>query len=353
MAKSIGPLALAAALACAPAPGRCAGSQRPAGLYVWGEAVEMTDGRADRGEPDSDAQDRLLRACLEGPLRIRRLHFLADPGSWDAGSVDRLLRAAAAAGIEVYAVPPGGMQDAWAGPFLRTGRADPRPVLAWVRSVLARGAPGAKFAGVQLDVEPHRARARRLLLFRPTAWDERGGGLSGSPRNRAIASEYLALLDAVRAELSRIEPRPRLAATIPTWLDGEDLSSPDGNGGESWARLVQSRADFVTLMDYVGRGGESGAARAAEAIESEIAAGPVEILLETASPGMRRGAPRRGETLYGGGEAGLLDVVRRLEERFAGHPNFLGCAVHHYRNAYGSGAPGWPPHGGGSREGRH
>ena len=171
MANRVGTAALAAAIACAAAPARGAAPARAAGLYVWGEAAAMTDGRPDRGLSDPDAQDRLLGACLEGPLPVRRLHFLSDPDSWDGNSVDRLLLRAAASGIEVYAVPPGGMQDAWARPLLRTGRADPGPVLAWVRSVVARGVPGARFTGVELDIEPHRARARSFLRFRRTAWD--------------------------------------------------------------------------------------------------------------------------------------------------------------------------------------
>ena len=94
------------------------------GMYVWEEAVGMTNGRLDEGVSDAEAQDRLLRLCQSGPLDIRRLYFLADPASWSEPSLRSFLADARARGIDVYAVPVGAIQDAWIRPFRFHRRCD-------------------------------------------------------------------------------------------------------------------------------------------------------------------------------------------------------------------------------------
>jgi len=190
----LGACALSAALlAAAAATASDVPRQTGAGLYVWGPAIAMTDGRENGGVDDAEEQDRFLGFCVEGPLRVRRVYFLAEPGAWDPRSVARLLRRSRESGIEVYAVPPGGMQDRWAAPLRRTGEGDCGPLLRFTHEIAAAGEPGARFSGVQLDIEFHRARARKLLLFRARVWDDDASGLAGSSRNRGTASAFLAL----------------------------------------------------------------------------------------------------------------------------------------------------------------
>ena len=140
----------------------------------------------------------------------------------------------------------------------------------------------------------------------------------------------------------------KLAATVPTWFDG-DLDSGcyrlDYAGKrQSLAYHVMDRVDFVTLMNYVDGATWDSQERAWRDIANEVVYGPVEAIFETAPAYDNGDHPSPDETLADGGEARYLFLRQRLEERFAGDTNFLGCALHHYRKSYGAGSPGWPLH---------
>lgn len=320
------------------------------GLYVWDEAVLMTNGRLDGGIADSEAQERLLRLCSEGPLEVRRLYFFADPSAWDRDSLRSFLAAARARGIDVYAVPSGALQDDWVRPFRLSRRCDDGAVLAWVRAILDfdAGAGEARFAGVQLDIEPHGARSRDILLRYRVVWRSGRGGLRGERRNRRLALEYLRLIDRVKELLSTSTPRLALSATLPTWFDRDDgeesFRLAAGGVEKAFIHHVQDRVDSVTLMNYLDGSDPASLGRAVKDIAGEVRYGPVEALFETSPPDPRGESLRPSETVYEEGERGLLALMRRLKTEFEGQPNFLGSAAHYYLHSYGAGAAGWPRH---------
>ncbi len=338
-----GRLPVALLLAASPA---FAGS----GMYVWDEAVGMTNGRPDGGVSDATAQERVLRVCRDGPLDVRRLYFLADPSAWNESSLRSFLAEARARGIDVYAVPVGAIQDAWIRPFRLHRRCDHEAVLAWVREILEFDARGgeARFAGVQLDIEPHGARSRDFLFRYRPVWRSGRGGLRRDRRNQGLAREYLGLLDRVRECLDGAHPRHALAVTLPTWLDRDDGEESyrlrHGSEDKAFIHHVQDRVDFVTLMNYMDGSNRDSAGHAWDDIADEVRYGPAESLFETSPPDPRGVSLLPGETLYEEGEMGLLDLARQLSEAAREQPNFLGCAVHHYQHAYGGGAAGWPRH---------
>jgi hypothetical protein len=316
------------------------------GLYVWGEAAAMVDAAAAEGATDEERQTRFLEFCRA--YGVRRVHFLADPRTWDERSLTLLLNRARQLSLEVFALAPGGLQSDWIASFRWTGRCKHRVVLDWIEAVVRFNAahPDGAFAGVQLDIEPHRA-GRSLILRRDKPmWDAEAGGLLASERNRRIAEQYLDLLDAVGARIRGLDPPVRFAATIPTWFDRdtprESYVLEHGGARQTLASLIQRRVDFVTLMDYLDGSGSDGADAAWSEIEQELDAGPVEALFETAPPRKGRKHPKPAETLFEEGETALFKMCEALRDRFADEPNYLGCAAHYYLHAVGSGLRGWP-----------
>lgn len=312
------------------------------GLYVWGPAVEMTDGRG-KGRVDQAEQHRLLEFCRA--RGIVRLYLLADPESWDAASLGALLHRAKSLGIDAYAVPPAAVQDAWVRPLRFLRRCDHGVVVRWAEAVRRQGG----FAGVQLDLEPHDARSGLVLWGNRTGrtlWRYGTGGLLRDPRNRRLASEFLSLLDRLRERLEPSSGGLRVAVTLPTWFDRDDAQESYrfeyGGAVRVLAHHVQDRADFVTLMNYLDGSTPESLERGWRDISGEVAYGPVESLFETAPPGPGTASPRPEQTLFEEGEARYLMLRAWLEGWYAGHPNFLGCGAHHYREAYGAGLPGWP-----------
>ena len=310
----------------------------------------MTDGRPDAGVSDAEAQERLLRLCRTGPLDVRRLYFLADPAAWDAASLRSFLRAARGRGVEVYAVPSGALQDVWVRPFRLRRRCDHDAVLGWIQAILDfdTGEGEARFAGVQLDIEPHGARSRDFFFRYRTVWRNGRGGLRGDRRNRRLATEYLDLLGLVRERLSATAPRHALAVTLPTWLDRDD-------GEESYVlryagvekaliHHVQDRVNFVTLMNYLDGTDRESLRHLWDDIAGEARYGPTESLFETSPPDAKGRSLLPRETLYEEGEDGLVALGRTLAAEAAGQGHFLGIAAHHYLHAYGGGAEGWPRH---------
>ncbi len=310
------------------------------GLYVWDAAVSMTDGRGE----DEAEQRALVEFCRAPGVDVRRLYFLVDFERSVPASLDGLLQQAAEAGIRVFALHPGSLQDTWVRPFPASRACDHAAVLEWVERVLGynelREESERRFSGIQLDIEPHLARSRS-----GTVWRERGVGL-GSKRNARLAAEFLELLDRIRERMRAADSALQLVVTIPTWFDQH-------GGGESYrlhydgeqkllAFHVMDRADYVTLMDYVGNASSAAVRRAVDNVKDELAYGAVEVLFETSKLGGR--GPRRGVTLYGRGEDAYFELCRRIEQEFGGTENWVGCAAHHYLSAYGSGKRGWPRH---------
>lgn len=338
------PLFLLGALAAFLAFGRQpAGAQEVVGLYVWGDALSMSHGAAT--PPGTDDEERARLFAFARSHGIRRLYVALDPRACRREAVAALLSEARALGIGVFAVPPAAVIEAWIAPFPRGGGTDPRAVLAWLDAVLdLPRVDGPGFTGIQLDAEPHAARARsRVLGLRRPVWKRARPGDLSHPTNLRLAERLVELLDAIASRLRETAEGSRFAVTIPHWFDGRLPGRSFlmlENGHEvTLAERVQARADFVTVMDYVDpRTDRSVLFRN---VAEEIGRGPTEVLLETAPP--RRGTgPRPGETLHRGGEASLKRMCRALDDEFARNENYLGCAAHAYLASFGSGEPGWP-----------
>ncbi len=307
-------------------------------LYVWRPAAAMTDGRVRDGVTDFEEQKRLIRFCTDSAVAVDRLYFLLDPKDVDTGSLSTLLRQANEAGIQVYAVPRGSIQEDWIRPFRTRQPADHQVVLDWVSWIHrfndGRTEPG--FTGINLDIEPHRASP----VGGKPLWKKKRKGLSDSKTNKRIARAYLDLLDRVSSAKKKLT----LAVTIPAWYDGN--SQPKlfrltaGGKRKTWANHIQDRVDFVALMGYTDAREEGGKDRLLRHVTGEIAYGPTEVLMETS----RQGRSGKGHTLYEEGEKALLKLERLLQKKFGRQPNFLGTGVHHYRDAYGSGRRKWPAH---------
>jgi LmbE family N-acetylglucosaminyl deacetylase len=313
-----------------------AGAYEPsASLVVWGPAIGMADptlGEARTG--------RLITVCRD--LGVSRIHWMVDPGRQDPDGIRRFLRRTAAAGVDVYALTPGTLQQHWIAPFRKDGHADHVVVIGWIERVLNLEDldSGARFAGLLLDIEPYHARPpgawRRV-------WKTSSGGLL-HPRNRAIALEYLALIDAVGARLGDDPSRPVLGVAIPTWWDGVDEHADFRIEVEGTSRTlaahVQARVDFVAVMAYRDGADDDSRQRIVDDVRREIARGPTEVLLETARPG--RDGPARHETVHHGGVRRLQELRDLLHDRFGNQDGFRGVGYHAYLDAVGAGTRRWP-----------
>jgi hypothetical protein len=300
----------------------------------------MTDGRSQDGVTDHEEQKALIRFCTDPAVAAMRLHFLVDPNKVDTGSLATFMRQATDAGIDVFAVPRGSIQDEWIQPLRTKQPANHQVVLDWISWIhrFNAGHPEAGFAGINLDIEPHRASP----VGGKPLWKKKREGLSDSKTNRRIALEYLDLLD-----LAILDKRAlSLAVTIPAWYDGNSKPKPfrlsAGGKRQSWASHIQDRVDFVSLMAYTDASEDNGKDRLVRHVAGEIEYGPTEVLMETS----RQGRSGKAHTLYEEGEKTLLKLERQLAKKFGKQPNYLGTGVHHYLDAYGSGRRKWPEHGG-------
>lgn len=319
---------------------------RPGSLYIWWEAMQMVNGAIDGGVTDHQAQDRLISFCKASEVGIDRLYFLSVPSESDPGSLARFLAEAGQAGLHVYAVPRGRIQHRWIRPLQQEGGCDHRTVLAWVDQVIAFNDSNrqARFAGIQLDIEPHNARP--VEGGRPL-WRKNRQGLRNSRINRKIAGEYLELLDRIGERISASGSGLRLAVTLPPWLDRHDEKASYrleyGGNEKVWIHHVMDRVDHVTLMNYVNGYSRKSRRRAWRAVAGEISYGRCDVLFQTARP--TRSGPTRRSTVYFGGEKRYLYLKRLLERKYSGSRNYMGCGAHYYLYAYGSGRRGWPRHG--------
>ncbi|ANM29333.1 hypothetical protein ABI59_06595 [Acidobacteria bacterium Mor1] len=296
------------------------------GLFVWQPATGMTDGDAG----DFRQQQELIRFCSHPDVDVHRLYLLFDPDAQDPASRRALITAADALDIGVWALNPGSLQHRWASTLKRGRPADHQAVLDWLDGVLAyqRAAPReARLVGVQLDIEPHRARRGHRRI-----WRDRQGGLRHRG-NRRVAQQFVELLGRVRERLDQSGTGLRLAVSLPTWYDRNDDEESFMLGGKSLAQHVQDRADLVTLMAYVDDASRESLRRVLDSIEDELEYGPVEIAFETA-----RGAD---PSLYRSGVRELERLRRRTTEALRGRRHLVGTAVHHYGDAYGSDRRRW------------
>ena len=298
-------------------------------MYVWRPAAAMTDGQSQDGVTDYEEQKRLIRFCTDPAVAVDRLYFLVDPNKADIGSLATLMRQTADAGIEVFAVPRGSIQDDWIKPLKMKQPADHLVVLdwiAWIRDFNGQY-PESRFAGINLDIEPHQASP----VGGKPLWKKKRQGLSDSKTNRRIALEYLDLLDLADVEKQELP----LAVTIPTWYDGNGRSKlfrlTAGGKRKTFSAHIQDRVDFVALMAYTDIREEGGKDRLMRHVAGEMEYGPIEVLMETS---------RQVRS-----EKALLKLERQVTKKFGKQPNFLGTGVHHYRDAYGSGRRKWPLHG--------
>jgi len=300
----------------------------------------MTDGQSQDGVTDYEEQKALIRFCTEPAVEVDRLYFLVDPDKVEPGSLATFLRQSTDAGIQVFAVPRGSIQDEWILPLRTKQPADHQIVLDWVSWIhrFNDGHPEARFAGINLDIEPHRASP----VGGKPLWKKKREGLSDSKTNRRIALSYLDLLDKVASSRSGLT----LAVTIPAWYDGnskpKSFRLTAGGKRQSWASHIQDRVDFVSLMAYTDAREDNGKDRLVRHVAGEIDYGPTELLMETS----RQGRSGKAHTLYEEGEKAMIKLERHLHKKFGKQPNFLGTGVHHYRDTYGSGRRKWPEHGG-------
>ncbi len=305
-------------------------------MYVWRPAAVMTDGRLQDGVTDFEQQKALIRFCADPAVAVSRLYVLVDPARVDPGSLATFLRLSADAGIQIFAVPRGSIQNDWIKPLRMKQPADHLVILDWLAWICDFNAKHSetRFAGINLDVEPHRASPAGGKPL----WKKKRHGLSDSKTNRRIAWEYLELLDLVTLEKHDLA----LAVTIPSWYDGN--SEPEwfrlsaGGKRKTFAAHIQDRVDFVTLMGYTDATEKDGKDRMVRHVAGEISYGPTEVLLETS----RQGRSGRTHTLYEEGQNALLRLERHLEHCFKGQSTFLGTGIHHYLNAFGSGRRKWP-----------
>lgn len=193
-----------------------------------------------------------------------------------------------AAGIAVEAL---GGEQRWA-------TTDRGGMLAFVRSArrYQRGAaPGARLAGIHVDVEPYGL----------PAWDRR--------RHRSKRS-YVASLRAARRAAG---PLP-LAADIPFWFDGTRL------GGRSLAEATIAATDSVTIMAYRDSADEV----------IDVARREVRIAGERgkrATVGVETGDyDPPSITFFQEGRAALALALAAVDARLDARPGFGGTAVHHY-----------------------
>jgi hypothetical protein len=207
------------------------------------------------------------------------------------GGLDAKVREAVAAltarGIAVEAL---GGEQRWA----TTQRGG---LLAFVRSAVRyqRAAPpGARLAGIHLDVEPYGL----------PAW--------GRDQGR-VARSLIASLRAARRAAGGLP----LAADLPYWFDGIR------HGRRSLAEAAIAATDATTIMAYRDSSdGIVAAARREVAIAGELG--------RRTTIGVETGAVRpRSVTFHEEGAAALARALTAVRARFAGHRGFGGTAVHH------------------------
>lgn len=189
---------------------------------------------------------------------------------------------------------------------LPSGRADALAMIDRVLAYNAAAAPGERFDGISLDIEPH-------VL---DAWDE---------RRDELLVDFLELSAALQARV-RAAPQPvPLGAAIPFWLDGIVLEWRGRR--EAASAHAMALYDYVALMDYRNRadGGDGIVAHARDEMAQARAAGRTVVI------GLEVAPNELAKVTFDGLRRDDLDREMAATARsFAAEPAFGGFAIHHY-----------------------
>ncbi|NUS38900.1 MAG: hypothetical protein HOQ02_07745 [Lysobacter sp.] len=182
--------------------------------------------------------------------------------------------------------------------------------LAMLRRVLdynAAAPAGARFDGINYDIEPH------LLAD----WDSHRDALL-----QGFVDMTAAFVDARRAAGQRLPIGP----AMPFWWDG--ISLPTARGARPVSELVADLCDYVALMDYRNHaeGSDGIVAHAADEMRYAERTGKQVVVGLELTPG----EPAK-ITFAGRGEADLAREMDATARAFGDSPAFAGFALHHYR----------------------
>lgn len=207
--------------------------------------------------------------------------YLYAQGGFDA-KVRNAIAALTARGIAVEAL---GGEQRWA----TTQRSGMLRFVGAARHYQRSAPPGARLAGIHVDVEPHALRA----------WDRDPDRVSRS------------LVRALRAARRAAGPLP-LAADIPFWYD------------RGMARRVIAATDATTIMAYRDSGPEVvDVARREVRLAGELG--------RTATVGVETAEVRpRSISFFEEGRGALIEAIAGIRSDLGAEPGFGGVAVHHY-----------------------
>ena len=290
-------LALAGGARAAPAAGDRA-------VWVWErESYAMVESQA--------AADRAFAFMHARGIDVLYLYADAWQGRTlvadDAAAYRRFIARAHAEGLRVYALL--GSAALHTEEYVLPARR--RQARAMFRRVLdynAAAAPGARFDGVNYDIEPH-------LL---DAWDT---------RREALLRGFLDMA----ADFDRLRRRagqPNLAVgpAMPFWWDNIRIAWRGRT--RPMSEHVADLGDYVALMDYrnAADGRDGIVAHAREEMAYAARAGRKVVIGLDFTPG---DPPKT--SFHGLGEADLARTLAATAQAYAGDPAFGGFAFHHYR----------------------
>ncbi|MGN6514100.1 MAG: hypothetical protein ACTHKZ_11100 [Lysobacteraceae bacterium] len=192
--------------------------------------------------------------------------------------------------------------------YVRPGRrADAVAMLQRVLDYNAAAPAGARFDGVNYDIEPH-------LL---DDWSGHRADLL-----QGFVDMTRAFADA-RAAAGQALP---IGPAMPFWWDG--ITLPADGGARPVSELVADLTDYVALMDYRNHadGGDGIVSHAEDEMRYAARTGKRVVVGLELTPG----EPAK-ITFDGLREADLAREMAATERAFAGSPAFAGFALHHYR----------------------
>ena len=166
-----------------------------------------------------------------------------------------------------------------------------------------------RFDGLHFDVEPHGLRHDRGYLY---DWHQ---------DNAAIWSEYIALLECCQGEVDNYNTTHtdiKFSADIPCWYDSD---SHPGTANE-----VQSRVDYVTIMDYRDSAARIISGAAQEIINGNTLGKDVVIGVETLE------VPPPSITFYQEGNAYMEQQLGQTAIEFHDDAGFAGFSIHFYED---------------------
>lgn len=248
-------------------------------------------------------REKLLRLCEENGItrlycfvsRVENEPYLLKH-NWEFGYLLDLCRQR---GIEVYALVG---NPHWVE---KSHREEIGALLTSIVEFNARAQEGSGgFAGLKLDVEPHSL----------PQWKRPAG------RGRLV-SDYLEMLDYVKAVLGHQAAELKIAADVP--LTYAEVPLPDQEGATLFEVLC-GRVDELTVMAYVDTP-EAVVQKSLPLLQVAQEHGvPIEIGIET-TPGRPGGAFAAGRSMEE-----VVVALDRVYERLAGFEVFTGFALHDY-----------------------